>query len=515
LTNREFVLEVTSTQPPGESGEPRRRQRWVLPAATAAASAGVFALVRPHLIDDTFITLSYARNLAFHGHWGLIEQGTSNTATSPLNVLLLAALTLILRNAVLAAGVLFVACQVGLALALRRVGDRSGLPAGFAPLGVALITVNPLLLSSIGLEVELGITGVAWLLVMAAERRPAALGAVAGLLALVRLDLLVVVAVIWVLRKRFWVGAGRSLLALAAVALPWFVFSWVVLGSAVPDTLIIKTLQKSWGQWSFTNGPELYGQVFGWLTGLSFLPVGLALLAALLWAVLPNRGTALPGLAPFAALVPAAAAHYLTYSRLHVPPYHWYYGPSIAAATLYLAAAVSAAAASPSLRARRTGGIGASIVAAAVVVASVAAYAWDGVPRVFAPLMSNHASSAQYEQIGPELGRLVGGGTVRSGGEIGVLAYSCDCAIVDLFDDRGAVGPAIAQRKTTMGSLGRALVDFNFHYFPYGAQPVTTDFALIATRAGPPPDPLAHWTISSPWAGTQQLYLVRGNGNGG
>jgi hypothetical protein len=66
-----------------------------------------------------------------------------------------------------------------------------------------------------------------------------------------------------------------------------------------------------------------------------------------------------------------------------------------------------------------------------------------------------------------------------------------------------------------MGSLGRALVDLNFRYFPYGAEPVKTDFALVATRADPPPDPLAHWTISSPWAGTQQLYLVRGNGNGG
>ena len=60
---------------------------WALPAGAAVASALVFALVSSHLIDDTYITLSYAKNLAFHAHWGLIEQGTANTATSPLNVL--------------------------------------------------------------------------------------------------------------------------------------------------------------------------------------------------------------------------------------------------------------------------------------------------------------------------------------------------------------------------------------------------------------------------------------------
>ena len=41
---------------------------WALPAGAAAASALVFALVSSHLIDDTYITLSYAKNLAFHDH---------------------------------------------------------------------------------------------------------------------------------------------------------------------------------------------------------------------------------------------------------------------------------------------------------------------------------------------------------------------------------------------------------------------------------------------------------------
>lgn len=483
-----------------------RSRRWVLPGVVAAVSVLVFAAVRPHLIDDTFITLSYARNLAFHGHWGLIPAETSNTATSPLNVLLLAALTLVLRDAVLAAGALFVLCQVALVLALRRTGERAGLPSWFAPAAVALLTVNPLLLSSIGLEVELGAAGIAWLLVAAGERRPVALGVLTGLLALVRPDLVVVALVLFALRRRFWEKAWQSVLAAAAVALPWFAFSWVVLGSAVPDTVIIKTLQKSWGRWDFGNGPGLYAQVFPGATALSFLPAALAVAAFLLWlAGSGHRGPVWTKLLPFAPLVPAGLAHYLAYTRLHVPPYHWYYGPSLVAATLFLAAAAAACVRLPA----RVAGV---VAVAGVLVASAGFYVSDGLPRRFAPLMSNHDATADYERIGPELGRLVGGGTVRSGGEIGVLAYSCGCAIVDLFDDRGAVGPAITERKAHLGALGRAAVDVNFRFFDFGDQPIVTDFALV--RGDPPPGALAHWTLTSPWAGTQQLYLVRGNGSG-
>ncbi|WP_372664805.1 hypothetical protein [Amycolatopsis kentuckyensis] len=499
-------MTATLRREPGVATAGPRSRGLVLPGVVALLSAGVFALVRPHLVDDTFITLAYARNLAFHAHWGLIPAETSNTATSPLNVLLLAALTVVLRNAVLAAGALFVLCQVALALALRRAGDRAGLPAWFAPGAVALLTVNPLLLSSIGLEVELGAAGVAWLLVCAAERRPVAFGVLTGLLALVRPDLVVVALVLFALRARFWVQAWQSVLAAAAVALPWFAFSWVVLGSAVPDTVIIKTLQKSWGKWDFGNGPGLYAEVFPWATAAAFLPAALALLAFAVCLVdAARRGPLWTRVRPFVPLVPAGIAHYLAYSRLHVPPYHWYYGPSLVAATLFLAAVAAATVRVPAR-------VAAAAAVVGVLVVSVGAYAAGGLPRRFAPLMSNHAATADYERIGPELGRLVGGGTVRSGGEIGVLAYSCGCAIVDLFDDRGAVGPAIAERKAHLGALGRVLVDANFRFFDFGDRPIVTDFALV--RGDPPAGALAHWTLTSPWAGTQQLYLVRGNGSG-
>lgn len=475
-----------------------RQGRWTVPTVVAALSAGAFALFSGHLIDDTYITLSYARNLALHGRWGLILLGTSNTATSPLSVLVLAALTFLVRNAVVAAGVLYVACQVVMYLGLRRLGERAGLPSWFSLVTVVLLTVNPLLVSSVGLEVGFGASALVWLLVYSVERRPVLVGVLVGVLLLIRVDLVLVAVVVVLGRRRFWVGLGWTALAAVAVALPWFLFSWVVIGSAVPDTLIIKTLQRAWGDFDFTNGPVLYQKIYPWATRLSFLPVLLGVVGLVaVWRFAKLR--------PFGALVPAGLVYYAAYSWLDVPPYHWYYGPTIVTCTIFLGAVVAAL--SGVLR------TGAVVVVAALVVASVGNYVTDGVPRDYPPITTNHAATSQYLAIGRELGRVVGSGTVSSAGEIGALAYSCECSIVDLFDDRGAVGPAIAERKAQSGRVGRALIDLNFHNFDYGVRPIKVDYSLVSLdrAAPPPPAVVAQWPMSSPWAGvgSRELYLVR------
>lgn len=474
---------------------------WALPVAAAAASALVFALVSNHLIDDTYITLSYAKNLAFHGHWGLIEQGTANTATSPLNVLALGAVTFVVRDAVLAAGIVFVAAQVLLALGLRRLGERTGLPPAFAPLALAVLLVNPLLLSSIGLEVTLGATGVVWTLVFAGERKAGRLGVVLGLLALVRIDLLLIGVVLFAARREFWTGIWRTAFAALAVTLPWFGFSWIVLGSAVPDTLVIKISQQSWGPFSFTNGPLLYWRSFPAEAALSFLPLVAAAVVGVGWIVQYRRGSEIAAkIAPFAALAAAGALQYLAYSRLGVPPYHWYYAPSIIGATIFL---VAGACAVPE-RVRN----GALTATGAVLAASVAVYVLPGLPRQFAPISSNHASTTEYREIGEQLATLAHGRKVETAGEAGALAYACDCELVDEFSDRGAVDPAITETKRRSGEIGRALLEANFHNFDHSVAPISPDLVLATSRRPPPPAALAAWRIASPWTGIQNLYLV-------
>lgn len=446
-----------------------------LPVAVACMSAAVFLLARPHLIDDTFITLAYARNLAFHGHWGLLADATSNSATSPANVLALAAVTFVVRDAVFAAGVLYVLSQVALVLALRRLG--TALPRWFPALAFAALTVNPLLLSSIGLEVALGSAVLGWVTVFAVDRRPLAFGLTAGALALVRLDLLIFAVVLG-----FSVRSGRAVLGLALVALPWFAFSWVVLGAAVPDTVVIKTLQgaqRAWGDWNFGNGPLFYARTSPWTALLSFLP-----LAALPFAF--RRG-----LRPFTLLALGGVLYHLTYVLLNVPPYHWYYGPGITAATIFLCAWASS-------RRVATGFV------LGLVAASVLAYA--GSSREFAPLTSNYASTARYEEIGRDLRALAGGRVIGSAGEIGVLAYTCECAIVDVFADRGLLPTAIEARGASSRWV-RAALRVDYAFFDFDVRPRRPDLVLRRLPS-PPPDALAHWTLDAPTLGKQELYLV-------
>src|SRR4029077_17042973 len=106
----EVLAEIEDVSPPptiggavpnsqhGERASPlcgRWAGAWL--AVVSLLAVAVYWLIKDSLIDDSYITLGYARNLAVHFHWGLIPQETANSATSPLNVLLLAALMDLLR----------------------------------------------------------------------------------------------------------------------------------------------------------------------------------------------------------------------------------------------------------------------------------------------------------------------------------------------------------------------------------------------------------------------------------
>ena len=58
---------------------------------------------REALIDDTFITLQYVRTLRDYGVWGFFPWEVTNTATSPLNVMLTACISLVVPDLVQAA----------------------------------------------------------------------------------------------------------------------------------------------------------------------------------------------------------------------------------------------------------------------------------------------------------------------------------------------------------------------------------------------------------------------------
>src|SRR5215468_4634760 len=294
---------------------PADRRGLVSLALLAAGLALYLSLFRGTLIDDAFITLSYARSLVTSATWGFYPGHVSNTATSPLNVMLLALASPVTRNPVASVFLLTWLEFLVMALCLRGLGGALALP-WFAPLAFTAMVMNPLLMSTLGLESVLLATLLVAALYCYVVKRLNACAVVCALFTLTRPD----GALLFVVILPFLPGARarlRSALIFGACLAPWYLFSWVYLGSLLPDSLFIKVSQ-SWGI-AFSSGLRLYLRRYPWETILSFLWLPIALLALL---------RSVRALGPIVSIIAGyLGLHYVAYTILRVPPYHWYYVP--------------------------------------------------------------------------------------------------------------------------------------------------------------------------------------------
>lgn len=481
----------------------------LLAAGAGAVGGGLlFLLARHALIDDAYITLDYARNVAFRLHWGVIEAQTSNTATSPLNVWLLAGATVLVRQPVVAVGAVLMASSAATAIWSARTARLLGLSWTLPVLTVVGLLVNPLLVSTIGLETFLASSLIVGLAYCAVAARPLAAGLLCGLLVLTRPDLVMfaVVAVLGVaaLRRRAVLVTGVAI----GVALPWYLASWRLLGSALPGTFLLKTGGERWGGvYDFANGLQLYGQAYPTATVLAVAPAALGVLCLLAWTI-PALRRAVPG----GAAVPVVTgvgglAHFAAFSALGTAPYHWYYGPSLAGLISCAAFTTAAAPAAVHAVAPRIAGAITTAPVAAVAVLSVGFMLSQGVPWSAAPITTNWALESQYQRIGTELAGKAAGQTIASPGEIGTLAYYCRCAIVDAFSDPGMMNQVIRQRERQAGPVERRLLRINYRYHDRMAHPSRPTLALrydVAQRADAP----NQWNVDSPWLGAGRFVLV-------
>jgi hypothetical protein len=486
--------------------------RWLCGGA-AALAVGLFWLVHRALIDDAYITLGYARNLATDLHWGMISTETANAATSPLNVLLLGGVTALFRlggevRPIWGLGAVSVGAAVALAWWWTRVAEALRLPLPVPALGVALVLLNPFVLSATGLEVLLVAAVLVGLLAEAIGGRPTAFGVLAGLAVLTRLDLAVFVLPLALasagVRRRWPRTAGVSL----AVGLPWYAWSWWYFGSAIPDTFAIKTLQKAFGRWTFGNGLLGFLEFAPWrlVTAVSVIPAALGLAALLGWAIsgVLRRKSPPSELVPPAALGAAGVAYYGAYALLGVPPYHWYYVPTLVALSTCLCVLLGVALRGSRLLCRAVGVPGLALVAC-LAAASLAVDVRGGVPRREPIFFGNWATPGDYARIGRQLGGRVGPATVISPGEIGALAYYCECSLVDAFADRGRAVPLIEERIAAAGPVMGALLRLNYLWLDRDVQPRRAHYQLVWTP-GPATGP-EHWQTWSPAAGVGHLWL--------
>lgn len=503
-------LEELAAVPADRQPESERRQRtnlwWALPGALVGAV--MFYIAHRGLVDDAYITLSYARNVAEHLHWGMIPAEESNTATSPLNVALLAiatwmtAVTGALRP-VLGLGILIAVLSAAMAVWAAQIARRINVSSLWSLTVLAVVFANPFVNSAFGLEVVPTAAFLTGLAAQAVWGRRIAFGVLAGLLVLTRPDLGIVVAVVYLatpaIRRRFWVAPVTAI----AVAVPWWAFSWYHFGSAIPTTLVIKTLQKSFGDATFGNG--LWKM---WQGGLT-LPLLLALAPAtvgLVTVVCPLVAGARRRLPterwPLIGLGAGGLADFGAYCLLGVPPYHWYYVSSTVALGVTGVYGLALL-----LRRYRALRIGAPVVAAAALtLGAVVSFAGLSMPWKHPVIFGNWALPEEYIAIGREVGELVGDATVKAPPEIGTVAYACDCNVVDVFSDPGITLPSIEKRIDEAGPVMRWLLKANFSRLDRTQQPRSPEYRLAWTREDAPAG-LPAWHTESPWTAAATIYL--------
>jgi hypothetical protein len=247
----------------------------------------------------------------------------------------------------------------------------------------------------------------------------------------------------------------------SAVALPWFAASWWWLGSAVPDTLLLK-VNEVWVDRSFANGLWFFWLGYPPAVALSLMPAGFGLVALAVWSVVGTRrlvwpgcpGPRYPGPGAMLAVVwgIGAVLHITVYLLLKVPPYQWYYGPAIGA--LSMLAVLSVGGLSRGLQCAGSP-IGVLLIAATAMFLAVR-------PWTLTTISGNWASASEYAALAA---RVPPGTTVETFGEVGTVAYFCDCTVVDRFSDRAQVAALLKAKRAAAGPVVRTLLDWNYHRF--------------------------------------------------
>jgi hypothetical protein len=260
-------------------------------------------------------------------------------------------------------------------------------------------------------------------------------------------------------------AAGMVAGVAALVALPWHVFSWFVLGGFVPDTFAIKTAAGQFGPGeTFATGPYFMAQIWTRAFLLIAVPVVVGFAAMVAWTVAWCRGTLTLAGRVALGFGAAGVAHYGAYALVGVPPYHWYYTPSVGLLTI-----------------------------CAAITAAVAAH------RAFSLVL---ATAGLF--IGQGVGRAVPRGeTVGGFGEIGTVAFFCDCDIIDPFTDRSKALEIVREREAKAGPVMRALLAVNYAHLDE-PPPTRIDHQLEYVQGEGP-----GWRTVGPGRGVGHIWLSR------
>jgi len=452
------------------------------------------------LTDDAFITLQYVKTLLSTGTWGFLPNYMANGVTSPLNVFLLAFIGIFLGptiDAVIWLSTFILALNI---LLLVKISTHLFGRSIFGYLAAIVLIFNPLIISTLGLESILFVCLYTLSLYCYITSKWNILAIAVGLITITRFEgiLFFIVALLLVptlkLRIRF---AGIYLLCV----LPWYIFSWIYLGSLFPDTLFIKLMQRSWGHWDFFNGLDLYYRVY---------PTEIILSFSLLPCVLLLFNNAVRDSPPTQFLLLTSLAHFAGYSILHVPPYYWYYVPEITAIVLMGSFGLGTLFQNSNTEIPRKNNV--PVVAATLIMLQVFGMFFILVKGSFPvdemPIHTNWATHEQYVEVGQWLEEHNKGGPILVDGEVGTLGYYCDCKVSSFFSDRSWLLEHVHQQITS-GGIKSVLYKVNFLFLDKEAKFPKPVYLLTETPLGSGNNTtsLMEWRTSTKWVPDSLMQL--------
>ena len=286
-----------------------RRLPWPALAAAAVLVALTLALFAEgvrlcgafvYVIDDPYIHMSIARNLALHGTWGLNPGRFEPASSSPLWVLLLAAVDRLVTISDRTPLVLNLISLVAVVLLIdRMLRDFITRPAvrGLVVLAIGL-AIPIATMVAIGMETTFHIALILWLVhavtgSLTAPGRPRAagviaVGAIALLCELARFEsIFLAAALAWIAFRRRRPGLALALVGGTALAIAGYAaFSLPKGGMWLPNPVLIKTEWRDLSGWAWLRfllriPDQLIVHRFSHMTGL---------LVAAAWLWLPRPG---------------------------------------------------------------------------------------------------------------------------------------------------------------------------------------------------------------------------------
>lgn len=476
-----------------------------------AALLGYVWFFRHTFVDDAFISLKYSDMIVAGQGWTFLPGRMSNTATSPLNVIvhaLVGGLIGSLPSAiVVATAIELTACYVLLQRIARQLFGHSY----FAWLAFVALATNCLLVSTFGLEATLFTLCLLWSIDRFLTERWTQLGIALGLVVLSRPDGGLLIPLYLLAVPGGWPVRIRVAVAAVLTVLPWELFSWVQLGSFVPDTLQIKV-----GQRNFRPG-------YNYATGLFFYITKYPLEVVASFALLPFVPLAWRATPSKAKIVAAVVAgygvlHMAAYTVMGVPLYHWYYTNQAVPVVIVGALGVTAILGRAWPRARGAA-LGALLGTILLPAAGLAASAWTlGWPLREAPIHTNVGTLDEYRQAGEWLREHIPAEkTIFNVSEMGTTPFYAQRLIINEFSDANMTYRAILDRYPTLPWLAQRAVDVNF--FWRRMLPPVDDWGYILHHHEWPNDEEAtfrhqivmQWDTSTRWVPRGRLYLTRRN----